>query len=297
MILISPYTITSSELTTNIPETPPNEYHPSTPYGLGAEVSDLTNHLIYESLQAGNTGNDLTDTDWWLELGATEPWKMFDEYVGTYSSYADEIDVAIDYPEIIDSLTIQEVDATRIQIIVTDPLEGEVYNKTYELVDYSVPDYYEYFFAPYRIVRNITVLDLPPYREATVQVIISEPGGTVKCGNLIVGQQVDIGHTQYGPRVGIIDKSKKDIDGFGRAYLKQGNYSRRMVCDLWLYNEDFDRVFEELVKVRATPTAFIGDARDGGFQSLNLFGFFVDFDMTIPGPTVSVCTIEIQGFI
>ena len=48
-----------------------------TTYGAGDKVIVLSTHKIYESLQAANTGNDpTTATDWWLDLGPTNRWKM-----------------------------------------------------------------------------------------------------------------------------------------------------------------------------------------------------------------------------
>jgi len=304
MKIIAPIEMTTGILTSNVAIDDYSEWASDTTYAEGDKVRVTSELGTWESLEGSNTGNDpmLTDnrvseTPKWLYLGMVNRWLMFDEYVGTQTENADSIEVEIDYDEILDTLTLQEVDAAQVQVVVNDPVEGVVYDETYELLDYSASDYYEYFFAPYEIQRNLTIMDLPPYSDATITITISETGATVKCGNCILGMQADIGYTQYGPRMGIIDYSKKQIDDFGRAFIKQGNFAKRATMDLWVENGSVDYVFKTLVGARSTPTVFVGDPRDGGFQALTIFGFYRDFEITIPGPAISTCTLEVEGFI
>lgn len=304
MKIISPVTIESSHLTSNVLIDDHTEWASGTTYAEGAKVRITSELGTWESLESSNTGNDPTTTDdrvsetpKWLYLGMVNRWLMFDEYVGTQTENADSIQVEIAYGEILDALTIQEVDATEAQITVTDPVEGAVYDETYSLLDYSSGDYYEYFFAPYKVKRNLTVMDLPPYPDATISINIPETGATAKCGNLILGMQEDIGSTEYGPKIGIIDYSRKRRDDVGRIFLNQGEFAKRITCDLWIENESLDHVVGILTEIRATPTVFVGDPRDGGFQALTIFGFYRDFETTIPGPAMSICTIEVEGFI
>jgi hypothetical protein len=76
MKLIRPATITDSILTAaSAVETPPAAYNGGTTYALGDTVSvfggvDNTTATIYESLQAGNTGNmPASSPAWWQEMG------------------------------------------------------------------------------------------------------------------------------------------------------------------------------------------------------------------------------------
>lgn len=73
MRIIRPVTIDSALLTldaSNVPETPPAAYAGGTTYADGDLVSVLQadgfTYKVYESLQGSNTGNAVTDTDWWL---------------------------------------------------------------------------------------------------------------------------------------------------------------------------------------------------------------------------------------
>jgi hypothetical protein len=81
---------------------PENDYAAwasGTTYALAARCISTTTHRIYESVQAGNLNHDpTTDTTatWWLDVGATNRWKMFDAAVGSQSSLASPLTVVID---------------------------------------------------------------------------------------------------------------------------------------------------------------------------------------------------------
>lgn len=76
MKLVRPLTITDSLLTdSNVLETPPAAYAGGTTYALGDQVSvfsgvNSTTATMYESLQAGNTGNTPASSPlWWQAIG------------------------------------------------------------------------------------------------------------------------------------------------------------------------------------------------------------------------------------
>ena len=50
------------------------DYNAGTTYGYQDRV--ISDHAVYESKQSGNTGNALTDSDWWF--------KVQDNYIGVY---------------------------------------------------------------------------------------------------------------------------------------------------------------------------------------------------------------------
>lgn len=76
MRLIRPIEVTSSNLlSSDVPDVPPAAYNGGTTYDEGDRVSELQidgfTYKVYESLQDGNTGQALADTDWWLYLADT----------------------------------------------------------------------------------------------------------------------------------------------------------------------------------------------------------------------------------
>ncbi|MEN9924075.1 MAG: hypothetical protein RL268_201 [Pseudomonadota bacterium] len=75
MKIVRPFTATTATLTSNVVETPPAAYAGGTTYALGAQASifsgvNSTTATIYQSLQAGNTGNAPASSPlWWVAVG------------------------------------------------------------------------------------------------------------------------------------------------------------------------------------------------------------------------------------
>jgi hypothetical protein len=110
MILIRPIEIPFNDLSamdavliaSNVPETDTNEdeWDASVTYSIGDIVTVLgTTQRRYESLANGNVGNNPTTSPLeWLDLGATNRWRMFDGGTSTLTTNAESIDVTIEAP-------------------------------------------------------------------------------------------------------------------------------------------------------------------------------------------------------
>ena len=221
MKIIKPTIITEDVLVnTNVPESPPAEYSSSTSYSEGDTCIVSSTHKEYESLQDSNSGHYPPDSSggdspFWLELGATNPWRAFDTHVGTSSTTNPS---SISYtltPGICTGVALLDIVGASAEIKLTDPVDGLVYEENISLVDNSgVVDWYDYFFAPFSTWSSVIKMDLPPYRQATLEVTLTG-SGNVEVGELIVGEVVPLGGTQYAPSMSIIDYSKKEVDVFG----------------------------------------------------------------------------------
>ena len=294
MRVIVPIDIDGTNMTSNVPEDDATAWTAGT-YSIGAEV--MHESRVWESLVDSNTAEPGTDASKWLDTGATNRYKMFDEFVNTQTEFEDEIDVTITVTDIVRSMGIYELDGQELVITCTDSTEGVVFEKTVELLDVSVDDFDDYFFEPVRPIRDAHIMDLPPYPSMEVRIQVVDTGSTAKCGKVVLGPDFDAGMTKWGPRVGIISFSRKIRDDFGRIFAKQGRSSKRASIDLHVENSNVDYLQRQLQSVDGLICSFVGDPRDGGFQCLNILGFFRDFEETIPGPGMSACTIELEGLI
>lgn len=62
----------------------------------GTHTATAQVHKVFESLQAANTGNyPLISPTWWIEVGSTNRWAMFDGAVSSQTTNADEIKVTL----------------------------------------------------------------------------------------------------------------------------------------------------------------------------------------------------------
>jgi len=125
MDIIKPVTVTNSILTSsNVTEDDYDEWSSSTTYADGDKVIVIgTTHKVYESLVGSNTNNNPTTDDGtnWLELGATNRWKAFDQKIADQVSNTDSITYQFnDANSNITSLSMFGLDGTSCNVTVTD---------------------------------------------------------------------------------------------------------------------------------------------------------------------------------
>lgn len=297
MKIIRPIDINDAALiSSNVPETDYAAYNAGTSYALGARVIVVSTnvHKVYESLQAGNVGHTpASSPSWWLDIGTTNRWKMFDASVTSQTAGFYIIDIVIQATGRVDALALVNLAAVKVRIIMTDPTEGSVYDKTHSLISTNgISSWYAYFFEPIVRLGDLTVLDMPPYYAPVVKISIVAPDEPVLAGALLLGQQVDVGGTQYGAGVGIQDYSVKTQDDFGNYTILERAYRKRATFTVWVEAQKVDQLQLLLAAYRATPIVYIGS---GLYTSTVVYGFYKDFNIAIAYARESICTIELEG--
>jgi hypothetical protein len=279
-------------------------YDPAATYAVGARVQDAALHRVLESVQAGNTGHALTDASWWLDVGPTNRWAMFDQAVGTRTTGAGTIDVTL-APGSVNALAISDTDAEQVRVRVS--VGGTVIYDRFATTNVSggvIADWYAYFTAPLGKLTTLLFLDLPLYPNAQIEVAIygADPNGPVSAGTLMVGTLIDLGSTETAPTVGITDYSKKTTDDFGVTTIVQRSWAKKAQLKALVATDAVDGIQRSLASVRALPCLWIGE---GGYDCLAIYGFFNDFSIeltvgmdsdTRSGGT-SYVTLTIEGLI
>lgn len=244
-----------------------------------------------------NKGKDpATSPDFWLDIGPTNRWAMFDSYNGTATTDPSSIDVTLNLTGRIDSLAALSLDnAVSIRVIVSTVADGTIYDVTYELTSTEgIADWYSWFFNDIERKSNLLLTDLPSYSSPTVRVIITGTGtAPLGCGNLVIGQSKDLGRTLHdGAQVGIIDYSRKDVDAFGNYTIVQRAFSKRGSFKTRIAKAQVDGIQTALSAFRATPAVY---SASDEYAATLIFGFFRSFDIEIDYPAESLCSIEIEG--
>lgn len=294
MKIVRPLTVTDAVLTSsNVAETDYAAYNGASTYAAGDRVISTTTHRIYESLVGGNTGNALTDTTKWLDVSATNRWKMFDDSNTSQTSNADSIAVELAATGRVDSVALLNIAAASVQITMTDSVEGVVYDETYSLIsDSGISDWYAYFFEPIERKSDFAVTDLPPYADADIAITLADTGATVECGTCVVGLSKEIGATLHGARLGIIDFSRKEQDAFGNYSITERAFSKRRSFTVLVDNTYVDALDKLLAAYRATAVVYVGT---DSYTSTIAYGFYKDFSIEIAYPSNSLCSLEIEG--
>jgi hypothetical protein len=295
MQVIIPVTLSPSDVTTNVSITE-TEWTAGT-YNTGVERYKGT--TLYRVIASPSTSDDptvgvLADPPTWESLGAINQWAMFDGVVGTQTSRATPIDVTINTTSVTNAIALLNISAQELLITVTDSVDGEVYRKEMELADIGVPDWWEYFFLPYDYIQDISFTDLPSYNNVDINVVLTLTGGTAKCGELIVGLARNIGTTQYGTTVGLLDYSKKTSDDFGNFIVQERSFSKRVDFDVIVETTDVSMLQKLFAQYRSTPLLWIGDST---IEATIIYGFYRNFAVVLSNPSLSALNITVEGLI
>ncbi len=294
MRIIKPVEVTPAILTSsNVPETDYAAWSAATAYVVGDKVT--YNHRNYEALVAHTGANPETDTSdppKWLDLGATNRWRMFDDRVGSLTEQTGSIAVELQPGAVINSVALFNLLGRSATVTLTDPVDGIVYQRSVSLVDAGVSDWYEWFFNPIGRQTDFVLLDLPAYGTAALSVTIDNASDTAAVGHLVMGRQAELGVAVYGSGVGITDYSRKETDTFGNSVVVERSFSKRAEFDVVVETPQIGRVQRLLASLRAQPVVWIGAE---GYESTFLFGYYRDFQISISGPSVSDASITVEG--
>ncbi|MDX1755890.1 MAG: hypothetical protein R3175_07525 [Marinobacter sp.] len=230
----------------------------------------------------------------WLRIGRINPLRMFDGSIESVTTVDGDLDCSIEYQDLVDGLALFGVSAKSVQIQLIDPVDGVVFDTgALSLLDNTaVTDWYSYVYNPIDVRADFVYTALPPYRSATIRVVLTSHNGIAQVGEMVLGAVRKLGGTAYGTGVGILDFSRKERDTFGNFVITERSYSKRANYDLSVRTNQIAFIQQLLAKLRATPTVFIGAESQ---PETVVYGFYRGFDIVLEGPVYSDCTIEVEG--
>lgn len=297
MKIIVPQAVTSSTLTSsNVAEDDAPAWSAGT-YYLGDQR--IYNHRVWEVIatstadqpDVGAAANPPT----WLDAGADNRYKMFDNIISTQTENDDTIEVSINPGTIVNAVALFGLLGNSVTVVVDDPIDGIVYNETKNLQDNTlITNWYAYFFDAILARDSIIFDDLPTYGTASIDVTIDAGTGTAKCGELVIGQQRTLGVSNFGTGVSIIDYSIKSTDAFGNVIIVPRAYSKRADYDVTVETAQVSAVQKSLADIRTTPTVFIGDSNR---PETIVYGYYKQFQIVLSTPSISSCSLEVEGLV
>lgn len=295
MKVLAPITVTPSMLvSSSIAEADYSAWSSGTTYALAARV--IYSHRIYESLQNSNlnkTPDAAASLTWWLDVGPTNRWAMFDSVVDTTSDDTSPIVVVVQPGAVVNGVALVAAvgDSSRVRM-----LDGAtvVYDQTMSLDSTPIADWDDYFFAEQVLAGELVFSDLPRYLSATVEVTLTG-SSSVSVGVVAIGTLHELGDAGRGARAGITDYSRKETDDFGTTSLVQRSYAKRSDQTLLVARGDTRRLQSLLAGLRATPCVWIGTEDTDVFAPLVIFGWFKDFQIVYEYAYHALCSLEIEG--
>lgn len=297
MRIITPQPITPATLTSS------NVAITETLWTAGTYVTGVQRYegtTLYEVIATPSTTDQPSigvtlDTPTWKVIGAINRYKMFDNVISSQTIKTGTIVVTVDAGQIVNAAAFFGLSGNTINVVVTHPIDGIVYNTTKQLQDNAfITDWYAYFFESIYQLTDVVFADLPSYLNATITATIDAGAAPAKCGEMVIGRQASLGVANFGTSVSIQDYSVKTTDSFGNIVVQQRAYSKRADYDVTVESNRVSTVQKLLADIRTTPTVFIGE--DDKPETV-VYGFYKSFNIVIATPSISNCSIEVEGLV
>lgn len=230
-----------------------------------------------------------TNTTDWENLGAANRFKMFDQYLSTYTFSNGNMEVSVtdvDFNALYagnifaDSVTISVIDNTTAAVVET---------KTIDLT-YDCVDIFDYFFGDWMEYRIPTIKyeRTSVYNNVSCQLLFT--GAFVRVGIFAIGKAYFIGDEVWEPEIEALDFSTIIEDtATGEVYLKPGNELKVKSIDLWVDTNRMPATDDILGRVRGMPAIYYGNN-----ENLDTYGFIRKKIEILKGPVKSRISIEIR---
>lgn len=276
-------------------------YNAGTTYALGATVS--ANQRVYESLQASNTGHALpvlpeTTTEWWIDIGPTNKWAMFDSASNTQTVQASPLTVVFSPGERVNTIGITGLDANSITISATSAFGGGTVFGPYttNLNIREVSDAYTYAFEPFDTQPSLVYFTVPPYSDIVFTITISSTSGNVKCGAVIVGTNTYLGKSINGAKGDALNFSTIDRDLYGNAVLVPRRSVPKTSQTLIVDSAQVNKIRQTRTRLNAIPAFYTGveEGSSNWFDMFAVMGVYKTFEIDATAESLATINIEVE---
>ena len=307
--MIAPITYADANVTAyNVAEDDYVGWSAVTAYLIGDRIIVTTPsiHKIYECLidhtneYPPTSTNDYISVPYWLEIGATNAWKMLglsttDQTIGSADT---DIDITITPAQITTSVAFfntSNIDS--ITITMTDPTVGVVYSRTIEMITRVINGWYDFFFRGFTGRSDVVFIDLPSYKAAYTQIVITPTtGNAVKVGALVTGklEMMPEATTLMGTGIGIQSYTRKEIDAFGNYTVVKRKNAKRVDYQISVPTLNIDQIQRMLAGIDGEVMVWIGDENKEGTIVL---GWYKDFSLVYEATSFSNMSLDVEGLV
>jgi len=265
-----------------------------TTYAVGGRC--IKQHRIYESLRADNINKDPSDVSntissspWWLDVGPTNRWAMFDGQASSQTIGSESITVVL-RPGFFNAVYLGFVYAETMSVVFKDAPGGTIIYSETRTLEGSAPDnYYDHFFGAYQPISGTVISDIPLYSTAEITITLSSVAGEVKCGVMALGDRRPLGVTQRGFKVKPKTYSYIKIDEYGNNQIVRRKSSKDLSATAWVDLDDAASVLDTVTDLLDVPSVWIS-------PGCNAYGLGSG-EMSYDYPQHCLLSINVQGLI
>lgn len=255
------------------------------------------NNVIYEVAINNSDQPDigaLLPVPTWIDSGPINPLRLFDGKLDSLTTSSEDLIIEITPAQVVSGIALFNITAASIRVTMTDQIDGLVFDTgDISMIDNSgVHDWWSFYFSPYVAKSDFVSLSLPPYPDAAIQVTLDGAGGSVAVGEVVLGRVFNLGISQFGSGVGILDFSEKEQDQFGNFSILKRKFSKRADYDVKIPTNTVSGAQRTLSKFRATPVVWVGDVDR---EETIIYGYFKSFDIVLSNPALSDTAILVEG--
>ncbi|MFN4062334.1 MAG: hypothetical protein ACK4IA_16495 [Paracoccus hibiscisoli] len=295
MRIIEPFAVTPAMMTaTNVPENDRPAWVSGTTYAAGARV--IRDNAIWESLQGSNTGNDPSAdalSEWWFRVGATNRWRAFDSRLGGVTQMVGNITYSIVLPRTLNSVAFFGLDAQSVRLRIVAPGGSVLSNVLYELSTRDqVGNFWEYIFQPFDVRNDLILTGVNMPAGVTLEITIISSGAAA-VGEIMIGNDIQIGTTLMESSLGIVDYSKKERDEFGGVFIVPRAVTKTVSFRFSVPTTGARRVQQIMERITSKVCIFYAIPGEDQF-GMTVAGVLRDYDLTL-STSVSFGTIQAES--
>lgn len=269
------------------------------PYDVGNLVISADTHKTY-SATADNyddpvAGVDLTPPTW-VEVSATNKYKMFDYSINTASSSVGDIQLLpAQTTTTLSMYGMSNVASVNIIVKENSSSGAEIYNVTKDL---TLPTPVDDMIANEALYRSkVMFSDLPVFANPWINIVINR-ADTVEnwsIGDIAIGNARTMGVVVYQSSTSRTSYDSVETDDFGNETIISRPSAEYTTFELSLqpiYADYVERILKDSLN---KPRVYIGDK--GNNEKLFTFGYYERSPITYVSPSLCETTLKVRGLV
>ncbi|PPD12170.1 hypothetical protein [Methylophilus sp.] len=287
LIIGVPVTIADANIEAfSVPENEYPQWDPGETYDLGEYVivtgTDI--HQIWRSVANSNTGNnpldevDLDNPSKWALDGATNAYKMFDQYISTLTQQAGSISFTLKGLGQVNTFGFFGLKGDTLTMTIRDEDGTFISTETRELVSYATfNSEYDWFFTPFLSIDFMVFKDIPPYFNARYEITVT--GAQCAIGAVVPAYGYEFNSINRNSTNTPKDYSIKTEKTPGVFEFVKGPSALESELELTFPNQQID-LLNRLVKQQfSLPTLVIGNDE---YESFTHYGNVYECPNSLP---------------
>lgn len=236
----------------------------------------------------------------WVEIGSTNRWRVFDEFRSTYSTFTGGTgSVVIEPEQLVNSLAV--LNASNVNYItVTAVSVSDSITRYTQVHDVQrrdpVDTWNEYFFRIFETSKPLVITNLPT-SYGNLRITIEFSGsGSMNVDNIILGNYHTFGKLQIGGTSDTINFSTMDRDIYGNAILVPRRSVSKIGFSAYIDRTELDTVIDLRSQLNAVSALWVGidDPTNEFYEMYLIYGIYRDFTIEVDNPIGPTVGLELE---